>query len=148
MCGGGGASAFPLAVDRGQDVGQAEEARDDGVADHHALRRGHEASAFREPQSQPAVDDPEDDGNAAEPDVAVGPDGADAVALEEDVVQEAEQRLESEEGEQRDADDGVRVVERVEVAAHPDADAEGGRVEHEAEHLEQAVHDPEAWEGA
>jgi hypothetical protein len=139
--------AFPLAVDRRQDVRQAEEARHDRVADHGALRGHHVAGPLGESQSQTTVYDSEDDGDPAEPDVPVGPDGAGIVALEEDVVQEPQHRLEGEQREEHDADDRVRVVEGVEVLGHPDADAEGDGVEQQAEDLEQAVHDPEAWEG-
>ena len=79
--------------------------------------------------------------------MAVRPDGAGAVALEEDVVQEAEQGLKSEKCEKHNADDRVCVVECVEVPGHPDADAESHRVEDETEDLEQAVDNPQAWEG-
>ena len=87
------------------------------------------SSPLRKAQSQTTVDDAEDDGDAAEPDMAVRPDGAGIVAFEEDVVQEAEHRLESQQRKQHDPDDRVGVVERVEVPGHPDADSEGGRVE-------------------
>jgi len=105
------------------------------------------SSPLRESQSQTTVDDAEDDGDPAEPDVAVGPDGTSVMALEEDVVQESQQRLESKQRKQHDSDDWVRVVERVKVPGHPDADSEGCGVEQEAEDLEEAVDDPEAWEG-
>lgn len=61
--------------------------------------------------------------------MAVGPDGAGVVALEEGVVQESKHWLESKQREKHDSNDWVRVVERVEVLGHPDADSEGYGVE-------------------
>lgn len=120
-----GARTLPLANPDGKNVCETHDAGTNGIADDGPLARSHEARPLRESEAETAVDDAENNGNAAEPDVAVGPNGAGVVALEEDVVQEAEDGLESEQGEQDDADDGVSVVERVEVARHPDANAEG-----------------------
>jgi hypothetical protein len=105
------------------------------------------SSPLRKSQSQTTVDNPEDNSDPPEPDVPVRPDGASMMALEEDVVQESQHRLESKQRKQHNPNNRVGVVEGVEVLGHPDADAEGDGVEQQAEDLEQAVHDPEAWEG-
>lgn len=89
---------------------------------------GHEAGPLREAKTKASVDNSEDDYRATEPDVPVRPDRACIVTLEEDVVEESEQRLEDQEREDHNANDRVGVVQRVEVPRHPDADTEGGGV--------------------
>lgn len=139
--------AFPLAVDGREDVKQAHDACCYGVADDCTLARGHEASLLRKTETKTAVHDSEENDDAAKPDVAVRPDCACVVTLEEDVVQEAEQGLEDQQCEDNNANDGMSIVERVKVPRHPDTDAEGSSVEYQAEDLEQAMDPPETWEG-
>lgn len=123
------ARTLPLAIPGREKVRQAHHARADRVADHRAVAGRHDPGALRKSQSQPAVHDSKDNHRAAEPDMSIRPDSAGIIALEEDVVQESQQRLENQQREDDDADDGVRVVKRVEVARHPHSDAEGGGVQ-------------------
>jgi hypothetical protein len=146
-------AAPPLAHNRRDNPQQPHEGRDDGVGGDLALvgpEAGEGRGVGREQQAEPAVDDAERDDDATEPDVCVGPEGAARVLLELHVVDEAEKRLEEEECEDEDADDGVGVRQEVDgqVLHHPHAEAEGGCVDDVGDELEDAVDEPRAAEGA
>lgn len=141
-----GARALPLAKDCGKNVSQTKEPGDHGVTNDGTLARRHETCPLGETETKTTVHDSEDDGDTAEPDVTVGPDCALVVALEENVVNEPEQRLERKERKEHDSDDWVCIVQCVEVPGHPDTYTESRGVEDQAEYLEQAVHPPETRE--
>lgn len=94
-----------LPDDDGGDVDAPDERGDDAVRDLAAAR------VVGELEAQASVDDAEGDDDAAEPDVAVGPDHAARVLLEQAVVQQSQDRLEENEHEEDDADDRVGFVE-------------------------------------
>ena len=82
--------------------------------------------------------------------MAIGPHSPPTVLLKLNMVDETEDRLEEQQDENDDADDGVVVVEQVHgnIVDHPDADAKRSNVDEVGEELEYAVDDPYAAEGA
>lgn len=62
-------------------------------------------------ETQSTVDDAERDERATEPDMGGGPDRAAIRALEDVMMQDAEERLEHEEADDQQADDGVGIVD-------------------------------------
>lgn len=141
-----GARTLPLAKDGSENVSQPKEPGDHRVTDDSTFARRHETCPLSETETKATIHDSEDDGDAAEPDVAVRPDCTLVVAFEENVVDESKQRLERKERKEHDSDDWVCIVQCVEVPGHPDTDTKGRGVEDQAEYLEQAVHPPETWE--
>ena len=131
-----GSRALPLAEDCGKNVSQTKEPSNHGVTDDSTFARCHETRPLGESETKATVNDSEDDGDSAEPDVAIGPDCALVVALEENVVNESKQRLERKKRKENYSDDWVCIVQCVEVPGHPDADTESRGVEDQAEYLE------------
>lgn len=140
------ARAFPLAINSGEDVKKAEESSSNRVANHRTFAWCHETRSLCQVKTKTAINNAKDDGDPAKPYVAVRPDCARVVALEVDMVQETQQRLECEQRKEHNADDRVSGVQCVEVPGHPDANAKSRGVEKKAEYLEQAVNPPETGE--
>lgn len=99
----------PFADDGGKHPDQPNNRSDNRIHNHPGL--GTHTHLVGELEPKPTVDDAKRDYATAEPEMAVGPEGARAVLLEERVVQEAEDGLEEEADEDDDADDGVLVGE-------------------------------------
>ncbi len=97
----GSPAAADLAVDGGCHPDEPYDGRNGNVG---GLEVG---GCVGELQAEAAVDYADGDADAAVPDVQVGPDGAALQALEPGVVDQAEEGLQEEGGEDNDAEDGV-----------------------------------------
>lgn len=130
-----------LAVDRGSDVSQPHDSRNDTVCNLSLAR------VVREAQTETAVDDAESDDDAAQPQVTVAPEHAARVLLEHEVVQKTEDWLEEQQNEDDDSDNWVCVVETSDLQRHVHSDAEGGDEHQVGEDLAGGVDPDETAEG-
>lgn len=108
-------SALPphVACHRDCHPDQPHDSRNDPVGDFPLGR------VVAELETQTTVDDAERDERATEPDVGGGPDRAAIRPLEDVVVQDAEERLEREQGDDQQADDGMGIVNLFGVSHRP-----------------------------